>query len=73
MRAWESDNERGVTGPWVGEGDLAVVIQAWVVGNRQVRLRLIVNDLISVFSCELHNLAVNWQPVGTGVTSSLGP
>ncbi len=73
MRAWEDDRERGVNGAWVKPGDIGLVVQSWMVGNRAVRLRLIVNEVVCVFSCDHRNLDFNWLVLSAGVTSSLGP
>lgn len=73
MRAWEDDRERGVNGAWVEPGDIGLVVQSWMVGDHQMRLRLIVNEVICVFSCDRRNLELNWLDLSTGVTSSLGP
>lgn len=70
MHGWESDDVKGQDGPWVTEGDVGLVVQAWFVGRRHIRLRLIINDLINVFSCERHNLSVNWSLIKAGETSS---
>jgi hypothetical protein len=60
MRAWENDDERGYAGPWVSVGGTAIVLQVWYTGNH-VRLRLLTDNAISVFSCVRRNFSINWE------------
>lgn len=59
LKAWESDDERGGNGLVVNYGDTGVVVQVWRVGN-QVRLRLLIKDVVVVFSHAHHVVWLNW-------------
>lgn len=60
MRAWVGDNERGHDGHRVDTGRTAIVLQRWRVGN-QVRLRVIVDGKVVVFSHSPHCVSLNWS------------
>ena len=60
MRAWSNDLERGYDGPWVEVGDIAIVLSTWIEGKR-VRLRVLSNDRIMLFSHVAHTVALNWE------------
>ncbi len=61
MRAWESDWERGGDGVWVEPGDVGLVLQVWRVSRGRIRLRLLTNDRIAMFSCYARDLPKNWR------------
>jgi hypothetical protein len=70
MRGWESDWDRGTAGPWIRTGDLALVLQVWTVGGRlgpwddgHVRIRLLFDGHIALFSCHTDTLWLNWDVV----------
>lgn len=62
MRAWENDRERGYEGTVIEPGTRALLLQTWEVGN-QVRLRVIANDHILLFSNPRHTVTLNWEVV----------
>ena len=59
MRSWESDDVRGRNGLYVKEGEQALVIATWTVGN-QFRLRVVRDQRILLFSHPVHVVRVNW-------------
>jgi hypothetical protein len=61
MRAWESDHERGTEGIWIEHGQTALVLQLWRVGHQRVRVRMLFNDRIAMFSCKALDLPRNWH------------
>lgn len=63
MRAWTEDYFYGTTGEIVNEGTVAVVLQAWKVGN-QIRLRMLINSSVLVLSTAHRNLSRNWTRTG---------
>ena len=66
LRAWASDQERG-DGITVEEGALGLVLQRWREGS-QLRLRVLINDAIVVFSHHARNVTLNWawdEPLAT--------
>lgn len=69
MRAWVSDTERGNDGDWVRPGDIGFVVETWTVGN-QVRLRVLINDRLAVFSNPPHTVRLNWRKVAADTTPS---
>ena len=60
MRAWESDERKGEDGMRIPSGQPVLVIDAWTVGKR-LRLRVIYDDRIVVFSCPLRVACRNWK------------
>jgi hypothetical protein len=70
MRAWESEWDRGVNGPWIQVGQVALVLRAWTVSTgrpvtnpSRTRLWALFNDRVAMFSCETVNFGVNWQVI----------
>lgn len=59
LKAWENDRERGKEGLVVAEGDVGLVLQVWREGN-QVRIRLLIKDVIALFSHAHHCVWLNW-------------
>lgn len=70
MRAWENDNERGTEGIWIEAGQTALVLQLWYVGRQRVRVRMLFNDRIAMFSCRSPDLAQNWHVANRQLPSS---
>jgi hypothetical protein len=62
MAAWFSDSERRPVGIQVDPGDVCLVVQSWMVGAN-VRLRLIARGTMSMFSCRLEHVRLNWTVV----------
>lgn len=60
MRAWSNDQERGYDGPVIEPGAQALVLQTWMVGE-QVRIRVMANDTIMLFSNPKHTVSLNWE------------
>lgn len=63
MRAWENDHERGTEGIWTEVGDLGMVLAVWGVGRGRIRMKLLINDRIAMFSCHKLDLPRNWPIV----------
>jgi hypothetical protein len=60
MQAWINDNERGQGGLRVAEGDTGLVLQVWRV-NTRVRIRMLVNDVVVMFSHVQNCVWLNWH------------
>lgn len=74
MRAWETDEKRGWSGHWIQQGDQAMVIQTWFVGNQR-RVKVMCNNRFMLFSCGDHCVFKNWRMVTPAprTTTSEGP
>jgi len=70
IRAWETDTERGTRGPWIREGTVVSVVEAWAVGG-QARFRVLLHDRLAVVSHPCHAVNVAWRVVGNHGTGSL--
>jgi hypothetical protein len=66
MRAWETDERRGVSGEWVLKGEQALVINTWHAGN-QIRIRVLRDLRVLLFSCPTHVVYRNWRIANTGI------
>ena len=62
MRAWETDDVRGKRGSYIDEGNQALVLETWVVGNQR-RLRVLFNNRVLVFVCRDMITYKNWDIV----------
>jgi hypothetical protein len=62
MRAWESDTCRGYTGRDVHKDDEGLLISTRMIGN-QLRLYILMNERIEIFSSNPHVLGLNWRVV----------
>jgi hypothetical protein len=60
MRAWEEEDRRGKDGTIINEGEQALVLASWNVGNKR-RFKLFRNDRILTFSCFEHCVRRNWK------------
>ena len=60
MSSWEEDDYKGSRGEMAQPGDVALVIQTWRVGNSS-RMRVLMNDVVLVFSCNIENFRTNWN------------
>jgi hypothetical protein len=69
MRAWEDDFKRGTDGAWIEAGQQALVLQLWHVGRQRVRVRMLFNDRIAVFSCLARDLTRNWHVANRQLSS----
>jgi hypothetical protein len=60
MRAWVDINKRGQEGEWIMNGTMAIVIGSWLVGKWQVRLYVLANNKLLIFSHDIGALLINW-------------
>lgn len=60
LKAWENDHERGHNGLIVSHGDVGLVLQVWREG-RQVRIRMLIKDVVVLFSHARHCVWLNWS------------
>lgn len=65
MRAWEDDNRRGDDGLALAAGQHVLVIDTWLVG-KQLRLRVVYDERVIVFSCPLRVVDRNWKVAREG-------
>jgi len=59
MRAWASDDRRGTEGRIIEEGQQAIILATWDVGNQR-RIRACHDGDVLLFSCPNHVLSRNW-------------
>lgn len=62
MRAWEHGLYRGFMGEMIMAGEQALVLHTWLVGN-QMRVRVMRDQRILMFSCPEHVVRRNWKIV----------
>ncbi len=62
MRAWESEERKGLNGAYIDRGEQALIITTWSVGN-QLRIKLLRDQRLLVFSCAEHCVRKNWKVV----------
>lgn len=60
MRSWDSDEIRGESGWIVPTGTPGLVVQTWRV-DKQVRLRLLINGQLLLFSTNVYMFPNNWR------------
>lgn len=65
MRAWEDDSRRGEHGLRLDVGQQALIIDAWLVGKR-LRMRVVYDERVIVFSCALRVVDRNWKVARKG-------
>lgn len=65
MRAWEDDNRRGTRGTCLAAGQHVLVVGKWDVGG-QLRMKVIYDDRVIVFSCSRRVMDRNWKSVREG-------
>ena len=62
MRSWESEDVRGTGGTYIQHGETALVLATWMVGTK-VRLKLVRDDRMRIFSCQHFVVRRNWKVV----------
>lgn len=60
MRAWEEDRRKGHNGLHIQKGEQALVLATWTEGN-QLRIRVVRDNRIILFSCPEHAVRKNWK------------
>lgn len=65
MRAWAENDRRGMDSDdvWIGKGAVACVIQVWGVGERRIRMRVLHDGKLKLFSCSIENFRKNWSVI----------
>lgn len=63
MRAWINDYERGDDGLYVKNGDMGLVLETWKSGPGRVRIRLLINDNVVMFSHVENCVWLIWSTV----------
>lgn len=60
MTSWNSVLEYAPSSGQIYVNEYAIVIQRWLIGHN-VRLIVLHNGMIRIFSCKLSNLRRNWK------------
>lgn len=59
-KSWETPWYRGDNAPHVSQGQLVMVLQQWMIGDR-VRMSLLTGDRVVMCSTSLQSFWSNWQ------------
>ena len=66
MRAWETEDHRGMKDEWILANETALVVSVWTVGG-QARIKAFTKMRLMLFSCPTHVFLRNWAMVSSTV------
>lgn len=61
MRAWETEWYCGINGSQIAPEQVALVVQAWQLYEGMIRMLVLCNNRIVMFSCHTKHVSNNWH------------